>query len=83
MSELQLAVLNNHPILVIKGSPLCNEYFVNQSRLNAVYSEPCKGYPIFLAFGPLVKKGHFFGLNSLESEDVAQYVHFLLTVTPY
>lgn len=29
MSELQLAVLSNHPILVIRGSQLCNEYFIN------------------------------------------------------
>lgn len=31
----------------------------------------------------LIQQGHFFVLNSSNSEDIAQYIHFLLTVTPW
>ncbi|CAD8138345.1 unnamed protein product [Paramecium octaurelia] len=75
LNELQQAVMANHPIIVIKGSPLCDQYFQNYNNPHANYSNA--------SFGQLVRKGHFYGLNSLDSEDIAQYVHFFLTVTPY
>jgi len=30
-----------------------------------------------------LQKGHFYMLDSDDSEDIAQYIHFLLTITPY
>lgn len=31
----------------------------------------------------LMEKGRFYGLDSDKSEDIAAFVHFFLTVTPY
>ena len=30
-----------------------------------------------------LKKGHFYVLDNNNSEDIAAYLHFFLTVTPY
>lgn len=31
----------------------------------------------------LLEKGHFYALESGKSEDIAAFVHFFLTITPY
>ena len=83
MAELNAIVSEEEPIIVVKGSPICEEYFELSSNPKAVYSEPGNCTNNNPGFASAVKKGKFFGLNSLDSEDIAQYVHFLLTVSPF
>ncbi|KRX07611.1 hypothetical protein PPERSA_11160 [Pseudocohnilembus persalinus] len=105
IDELKVAVRQNQPIIVVKGSSICNSLIQkyapqsdqsdenqdqNQSQ-NELKQQKQKqdqnqdevALPAELIELMSSGKGHFFYLDSDDSEDIAQYVHFLLTVTPY
>lgn len=69
VDEVKLCVDNEIPIIVVPGSPICDDL---------IKSEGGKG-----ELGNLVQKGHFFYCNSTNSEDIAQLTHLLLSIRPW
>lgn len=60
MDEVRYAVKNNLPIIVVKGSNVCDEIIQN---LDPVETDP--------EMVEMLNKGHFYLLDSIESEDIA------------
>ncbi|EGR27332.1 hypothetical protein IMG5_197670 [Ichthyophthirius multifiliis] len=77
LDEIRLAVKFDLPIIVVKGSDICDEIIANYNKEEKQYKF------VNLEFEELLNKGHFYMLDSIDSEDIAQYIHFLLTFTPY
>lgn len=76
LDELKEAVDHELPIIVVPGSPLCDELIKNSTA----EEEPSYSSE---EMHELIKRGHFFYCNSTNSEDIAQLVHLLLTITPW
>jgi len=71
--ELKFAVANRIPIIVVGGSQFCNlviRWIRNE--------EPVQ----YASYKEIMEKGLFYILESESSEDVASFIHFLLTFSP-
>ncbi|CAD8199102.1 unnamed protein product [Paramecium octaurelia] len=69
--EIREAIINKLPIIVVRGSHLCNQFIDQEKILDAEFEDIMTD-----------KDGFFFPLKKLDSEVIAQMVHYLLTFTP-
>ncbi|CAD8127926.1 unnamed protein product [Paramecium sonneborni] len=69
--EIREAIINKLPIIVVRGSHLCNQFIDQEKILDAEFEDIMND-----------KDGFFFPLQKLDSEVIAQMVHYLLTFTP-
>ncbi|CAD8182487.1 unnamed protein product [Paramecium octaurelia] len=69
--EIREAIINKLPIIVVRGSHLCNQFIDQEKILDAEFEDIMTD-----------KDGFFFPLKKLDSEVIAQMVHYLLTYTP-
>lgn len=74
ISDVKIAVENNLPIILVKGTDICD-------KMIGYINEKTKFYNAEME--DLLEKGHFYALESEKSEDMAAFAHFFLTVTPY
>jgi len=75
LDDLELANDLKLPILVTRGSELCEEII----RYLTV-----EGYELQKPYlFRYLQNGHFYILGSNNSEEIASFLHFFLTVTPY
>lgn len=75
LGDLELANDMKLPVIVTRGSELCEEiikYFT------------VEGYELQKPYlFRYLQNGHFYILGSNNSEEIASFLHFFLTVTPY
>lgn len=74
LEEIRYGVEKNLPIILVKGGDLSDKiigYLNNNEKFHNAQVEE------------LLDKGHFFILDTHNSEDLASFAHFFLTVTPY
>lgn len=75
LGDLELANDMKIPIIVTRGSELCEEII----RYLTV-----EGYELQKPYlFRYLQNGHFYILSSNNSEEIASFLHFFLTVTPY
>jgi len=74
IDDIKIAVARKLPIILVKGNDICD-------KMIAFINEKTKFYNSEIE--ELLGKGHFFALESNKSEDIAAFLHFLLSVTPY
>lgn len=74
------AVDNQLPVIVVKGSKMCDAIIDHINGKNKMRNE---GSPRSAEFEKMLDDGHFYALESGRSEDIAAFAHFFLTVTPY
>ena len=79
--DLTKAVDNNLPVIVVKGSPMCNSIIDHLNGKGKMHNEGRKLNN--QVYEKLLDEGHFYALESGKSEDIAAFAHFFLTVTPY
>ena len=72
--DVKIAVENNLPIILIKGTDICDKMIGYLNEKTKFYNSDIED---------LLEKGHFFAMESEKSEDIAAFCHFFLTVTPY
>lgn len=70
-----MAVDMKLPILVTRGSELCEEIVRFFTIENYELQKP-----YLLSY---LQNGHYYILGSNNSEEIASFLHFFLTVTPY
>lgn len=75
VDEVRLCVENEIPIIVVPGSPICDELI----KLSSGDDDGTSGGEL----REFIEKGHFFYCNSTNSEDIAQLTHLLLSITPW
>lgn len=75
MDEIAACVESDIPIIVVPGSPICDNLIKTSSGDDGeIENEELK---------QLVFTGHFFYCNSTNSEDIAQLTHLLLSIRPW
>ncbi|KAL4486365.1 hypothetical protein ABPG72_007151 [Tetrahymena utriculariae] len=79
IDEIKLAIKFQQPIIVVPGSEVCNRIIQGVQSQNGVY----RGLDSELAECLTSYPQYFFMLLDSSSDEVAQYIHFFLTVTPY
>ncbi|KAM3140486.1 hypothetical protein pb186bvf_007466 [Paramecium bursaria] len=74
--EIREAIIYKQPIIVVRGSLLCNQFIDKQNDESVQITDR--------EFDDIMSDvdAHFFPLDSLNSELIAQLVHYLLTFTP-
>ena len=75
LGDLEFALDNKLPVIVTRGSELCEEII---KYLTIEGYELQKPY-LFR----YLQNGHYYILGSNNSEEIASFLHFFLTVTPY
>lgn len=76
VDEVRACVEAEIPIIVVPGSPVCDELI----KLSSGDDDGSSGSG---ELRELIEKGHFFYCNSTNSEDIAQLTHLLLSIRPW
>ena len=74
IDDIKIAVSKKLPIILVKGNDICDKMISFINEKTKFYNSEIED---------LLQKGHFFALESNKSEDIAAFLHFLLSVTPY
>lgn len=89
--EIREAIIAQQPIVVVKGSKLCDAFIESkQEKKDEKKDAAQEGKKTGLSyeeaeFQDIItdKDAHLYPVDSLNSEEIAQLLHFLLTYTPY
>lgn len=81
IGDLKQAVKHNLPIILVKGSPMCDAFIDHINGKSKIYNGGSLDW--FQEYEDLLDDGNFYCLESGKSEDLAAFAHFFLTVTPY
>lgn len=74
LEEVRIGVRMNLPIVLVKGSLLCDRLISGISG-----KEPIDDGEL----ASVLNKGHFYVLETEDSEDLANMANFFFTVTPF
>jgi len=74
LGEIKIAVSKKIPIILVDGSDLCSRLIKFVVDGEQLFNENIEG---------MLKEGHFYVCKNQKSEDIAAFVHFFITVTPY
>jgi hypothetical protein len=74
LEEIKIGVEMKLPIIIVKGSPLCDKIIGYLNHKETMYNERVER---------ILDEGKFYILDNDKSEDIAGFVHFFLTCTPF
>lgn len=74
IEEIKIGVEMNLPIIIVKGSQLCDKIIGYLNHKETMYNEKVE---------KVLDKGKFYILENDKGEDIAAFVHFFLTCTPF